>query len=76
VLVAADALIADMVGDHIPHERLGPLAAGPDAVQVLVRVPRERTAALAAAVRAVRATRSARKDPAVLVRLGWDGARG
>lgn len=73
---AADALVATLQASDCPHDRLGPLAADPDTVQILVRVPRDRSAVLATAVRAVRATRSARKDIAVGVRMGWTGSPG
>lgn len=76
VTEAADAVVATLETSLTPHDRLGPLTADPDSVQVLVRVPRDRSAALATGVRAVRATRSARKEPVVGVRMGWTGARG
>ena len=76
VAEAADSLVAALQASGTPHERLGPLAADPESVQVLVRVPRDRSALLATAVRAVRATRSARKEVVVGVRMGWDGTHG
>ena len=45
-------------------ERLGPLPVGPDTVRVLLRAPSEQAPALAAALGALRAVRSARKDTA------------
>jgi primosomal protein N' (replication factor Y) len=45
-------------------ERLGPLAVGPDSVRVLLRVPRRDAAPLWAALAAMKAVRSARKEAA------------
>jgi primosomal protein N' (replication factor Y) len=44
-------------------ERLGPLPLGDDAVRVLVRVPLDRRVAVTSALAAMRAVRSARKEP-------------
>ncbi len=71
---AVDAALRDL-GPHLTADRLGPLpvpgttagaSPAPDAsglVRVLLRVPLDQAPALAAALVAVRATRSARKDP-------------
>jgi len=47
-------------------ERLGPLPMGADTVRVLLRAPLEEQSALAAALSAIRAVRSARKETAAL----------
>ncbi len=84
-----ESLLAD-TGPGPPAQRLGPLpwrdrpeptagsapraGAGDAPTQLLLRVRRPQAAALARAAAAMRATRSARKDPdAVGVRLGWRG---
>jgi primosomal protein N' (replication factor Y) len=47
-------------------ELLGPLPTGPESVRVLLRVPLDRAPELAAALGALKAVRSARKEPAGL----------
>jgi primosomal protein N' (replication factor Y) len=52
-----------------PCEVLGPVPLGPDRTRLVVRVPRAQGQALARALRAVQATRSAHKQPPVRVQL-------
>ena len=52
-----------------PCEVLGPVPIGPDRTRLVVRVPRAQGPALARALRAVQATRSAHKQPPVRVQL-------
>ena len=59
---AVEAAVAQTRFDE-DVERLGPLPLGDDAVRVLVRVPLDRRAAATSALTAMRAVRSARKEP-------------
>jgi primosomal protein N' (replication factor Y) len=67
---------ADAVAEVARHDRwpqpgevMGPVPLGPDRARLVVRVPRAQGQALARALRAVQATRSAHKDPPVRVQL-------
>ena len=68
----APEAVAEVAGERAwpePVEVLGPVSLGPDLARLVVRVPRARGGALAQALTAVQAGRSARKQQAVRVRL-------
>ena len=66
-----DAVASVAGGDAwpAPAERLGPAVLAPDRARLVVRVPRAQGPALAAALVAVQAAASARKQPPVRVQL-------
>ena len=61
---AVEAALASMLSCRRRSRPLGPLPAGEDAVRVLLRAPLRGGARLAAALAAMRAVRSARKEAA------------
>jgi primosomal protein N' (replication factor Y) len=65
---AVESGLAQAAQADLPRgvERLGPLPMGADTVRVLLRAPLEEHPALAAALSAMRAVRSARKETAAL----------